>query len=39
MTALERLGGLDILLNNAGIAGPTAAVEEVELDAMAPMHG
>lgn len=32
-TALERLGGLDILLNNAGIAGPTAAVEEVELEA------
>ncbi|MEZ5933376.1 MAG: SDR family oxidoreductase [Alphaproteobacteria bacterium] len=32
-TALERLGGLDILLNNAGIAGPTARVEEVELDA------
>ena len=32
-TALERLGGLDILLNNAGIAGPTAAVEDVELDA------
>lgn len=32
-TALERLGGLDILLNNAGIAGPTAAVEEVDLEA------
>lgn len=32
-TALERLGGLDILLNNAGVAGPTAPVEEVELDA------
>ena len=27
--ALPHLGGLDILINNAGIAGPTAAVEDV----------
>ena len=28
----EQLGGLDILINNAGIAGPTAPIEEVEPD-------
>ncbi|MGH6952809.1 MAG: SDR family oxidoreductase [Alphaproteobacteria bacterium] len=27
--ALERLGGLDALINNAGISGPTAAVEDL----------
>jgi NAD(P)-dependent dehydrogenase (short-subunit alcohol dehydrogenase family) len=27
-----RLGGLDTLVNNAGIAGPTAACEDVKLD-------
>jgi NAD(P)-dependent dehydrogenase (short-subunit alcohol dehydrogenase family) len=27
--ALSRLGGLDVLVNNAGIAGPTGAVEEI----------
>jgi len=34
--ALANLGGLDVLVNNAGIAGPTARVEDVkpeELDA------
>ncbi len=29
--ALGHLGGLDILINNAGIAGPTALVEDVSL--------
>ena len=35
--AVAALGGLDVLLNNAGIAGPTAPVEDVtpaELDAV-----
>jgi NAD(P)-dependent dehydrogenase (short-subunit alcohol dehydrogenase family) len=27
--ALESLGGLDVLVNNAGIAGPTAAIEDM----------
>ena len=34
--AIETLGGLDVLINNAGIAGPTARVEDVtpeQLDA------
>ena len=28
--ALSSLGGLDVLVNNAGIAGPTAACEQIE---------
>ena len=30
--ALEDLGGLDVLVNNAGIKGPTALVDDIELD-------
>ena len=30
--ATGHLGGLDVLVNNAGIAGPTAPVEEVQLE-------
>ena len=29
--ALEDLGGLDVLVNNAGIKGPTAPVEDCRL--------
>lgn len=30
--ALQALGGLDILINNTGISGPTVAAEELSLD-------
>ena len=30
--ALQELGGLDVLVNNAGVSGPTAWVEDVSLD-------
>jgi NAD(P)-dependent dehydrogenase (short-subunit alcohol dehydrogenase family) len=30
--ALEDLGGLDVLVNNAGIKGPTAPVDDIEFD-------
>jgi len=32
--AVDWLGGLDVLVNNAGIAGPTAKVEDVAPDAL-----
>lgn len=31
-TVFEALDGLDVLVNNAGIAGPTAAVEDISTD-------
>ncbi|ASU37968.1 3-oxoacyl-[acyl-carrier-protein] reductase [Herbaspirillum sp. meg3] len=31
--ARDKLGGLDLLINNAGIAGPTGAVEDITPDA------
>ena len=30
--AVEALGGLDVLINNAGISGPTAPVEQIDPD-------
>ena len=33
--AARELGGLDVLVNNAGIAGPTARIEDVAADALA----
>jgi len=29
-TAIETFGGLDVLINNAGIAGPTGGIDEIE---------
>jgi NAD(P)-dependent dehydrogenase (short-subunit alcohol dehydrogenase family) len=31
-TALESMGGLDVLVNNAGIAGPTSLIEDIDPD-------
>jgi NAD(P)-dependent dehydrogenase (short-subunit alcohol dehydrogenase family) len=30
--AVDRFGGLDVLVSNAGVAGPAAPVEDIELD-------
>lgn len=30
--AAEAMGGLDVVVNNAGIAGPTAAIDEIDAD-------
>ncbi|MGB0912789.1 MAG: SDR family oxidoreductase [Phaeobacter italicus] len=31
--AVEAIGGLDVLCANAGVAGPTSAIEDIDLDA------
>ncbi len=31
--ALDELGGLDVMVNNAGIAGPTCAIEDMDTEA------
>jgi len=33
-SAVDKMGGLDVLVNNAGIAGPTARVEDVTPEAL-----
>jgi NAD(P)-dependent dehydrogenase (short-subunit alcohol dehydrogenase family) len=35
---LAKLGGLDCMVNNAGIAGPTGRVEEIDPCRMGPLH-
>ena len=35
--ALEDLGGLDVLVNNAGIKGPTAPIDDVEYAGLLPV--
>lgn len=37
--AVRKLGGLDVLVNNAGIGGPTAPVEETDPDAWEAVMG
>ena len=37
-TAQETLGGLDALINNAGIAGPTGGVDEIVAGRLAALH-
>ena len=38
LKSIEFLGGLDCLVNNAGVAGPTLPIEEIDAQAVSYTH-